>query len=163
MLRLVQLSLCLVLIILLQVSLLPTYLDNSFKPNLIIILVCFLALRLENTLSGALAAYFSGLINGVFSGLYFGLSGISCLLIYLLLRKISAQLYTESNHLMIVAVFVASVADPLVSLILIILLASGSGVYSPIFVNMIQQAVATSMLAAIIFSAYSLFQRRFSS
>ena len=75
MLRLVQFFLCLVLIIILQVSILPIYLDESFKPNLIIILVCFLALRGENAFSGAFAAYFLGLIQGVFSGLYFGLSG----------------------------------------------------------------------------------------
>lgn len=163
MLRLILFFLCLVLIVLLQVSLLPTYLEDSFKPNLIIILVCFLALRGGNTLSGAFASYFSGLINGVFSGLYFGLSGISCLLIYLFLRKISDQLYTESNHLIVVAVFVSALADPLISLILITLLSSSSGVYSSIFANMIPQAITTSLLAAIIFSVYALFQRRFSS
>lgn len=161
--RLLQFLLCLLLIILLQVSILPTYLEDSFKPNLIIILVCFVALRGENTFTGAFAAYFSGLINGVFSGLYFGLSGISCLLIYLFVRKISVQLYTENNQLMVVAVFLASLSDPLISLILITLLSAGSGIYGSIFVNLIPQAVSTSLLAALVTPAYSFFQRRFSN
>lgn len=163
MLRQLQLFLCLVLIILLQVSLLPTYLEDSFKPNLIIILVCFLALRGGNVLTGAFLSYFCGLINGVFSGLYFGLSGISFLLIFLFVRKISDQLYTESNHLMVVAVFLSSLADPLISLVLITLLSSSSGIYGSILANMIPQAVTTSILAAIVFPGFALYQRRFSS
>ncbi len=163
MLKLVQLLLCLVVIIFLQVSLLPTYLEDSFKPNLVVILVCFLALRGENTLVGAVIAYFSGLINGTFSGLYFGLSGITCLLLYLFVRKMSDQLYTESNHLMVVAVFLTALVDPLVSLVLITLLSSGSGIYTSILANIIPQAVATAALTAVIFPSYAFFQRRFFS
>lgn len=163
MLRLVQLFLCLVLIIILQVSILPTYLEESFKPNLIIILVCFLALRGKSTLFGACAAYFLGLIQGVYSGLYFGLSGISSLLIYFALRKISDQLYTESTHLLALAVLVASLADSMVSLLLITLLSTSPGVYRSILTYMIPQAVITTIIVAACSAAYSLFRRRFSS
>jgi len=163
MLRLVQFFLCLVLIIILQVSILPIYLDESFKPNLIIILVCYLALRGEKAFSCAFAAYVLGLIHGVFSGLYFGLSGISSLLIYFALRKISDQLYTESTHLLAFAVLVASLADSIVSLLLITILSNSTDVYSSIFAYMIPQAVVTSILVAVSSSAYSFFRRRFSS
>jgi len=163
MLRLVQFFLCLVLIIILQVSILPIYLDESFKPNLLIILVCFLALRGENAISCAFAAYLLGLIHGVFSGLYFGLSGISSLLIYFALRKVSAQLYTESTHLLAFAVLVASLADSLISLLLITLLSNNTGVYSSILTYMIPQAVVTSVLVGVFSSVYSFFRRRFSS
>ena len=163
MLRLVQFFLCLVLIIILQVSILPIYLDESFKPNLIIILVCFLALRGKNAISGAFAAYFLGLVQGAFSGLYFGLSGISSLLIYFALRKTSAQLYTESTHLLAFAVLVASLADSLISLLLITLLSNSTGVYSSILTYMIPQAVVTSVLVAVFSPAYSFFRWRFSS
>ncbi len=163
MLRLVQFFLCLVLIIILQVSILPIYLDESFKPNLIIILVCFLALRGGKAFSCALAAYSLGLVQGVFSGLYFGLSGISSLLIYFALRKISDQLYTESTHLLAFAVLVASLADSLISLLLITLLSNSTGVYGSILTYMIPQAVVTAVLVAVFSSAYSFFRRRFSS
>jgi rod shape-determining protein MreD len=159
--RLVRLSLYLVLILLLQVSLLPTWLEDPFKPNLFIILVCYVALREEGVLTGALFTYFSGLLQGVFTGLYFGLSGISYLLIYLFLKRISDQLYTESNHLMVFAVFGASVFDTLVSLVLISLFTSNTGIFGSFLSNMIPQAVVTSIVAAVIFPAYAFFRRRF--
>jgi len=159
--RLVRLSLYLVFILLLQVSLLPTWLEDPFKPNLIIILVCYIALREEGILTGALFTYFSGLLQGVFSGLYFGLSGISYLVIFLFLKRISDQLYTESNHLLVFAVFAASIFDSLVSLILISLFTSIKGIYGSLLSNMIPQAFITSIIAAVIFPAYSFFGRRF--
>lgn len=163
MLRLINFLLCIVMLIALQVSILPVYFEASFKPNLWIILVCFLALRGENAVLGAVAAYFSGLIHGVFSGLYFGLSGISGLLIYLVLRKIADQLYTESIHLLVFAVFVSSLADALISLLLISLLSSGTGVYSSILTYMVPQAIMTAFIVALFSPAYSILNRRFSS
>lgn len=161
MLRLMQLFLYVVLILILQVSILPVYLEESFKPNLIIILVCFLALRWENAVLGACAAYFLGLLQGVFSGLYFGLAGISSLLIYFILRKISDQLYTESTHLLAFAVLVGSLADSLLSLLLITLLSTDSGMYSSILTYMVPQAVVTSVVVVLVSSLYSLYRRRF--
>lgn len=158
--RLLCLSLYLVFILLLQVSLLPTWLEDPFKPNLIIILVCYIALREEGTVTGALFTYFSGLLQNVFSGLYFGLSGISYLLIYLFLKRISDQLYTESNHLLVFAVFVASIFDTLVSLLLISLFTSNTGIYASFLPNMIPQAVTIAVVTAIIFPLYSFFRRR---
>lgn len=163
MLRLIYFFICIVLLIVLQVSILPTYLEEAFKPNLLIILVCFIALRGENAVLGAFAAYLSGLFNSVYSGLYFGLSGISSLLIYLVLRKIADQLYTERIHLLVFAVFVSSIADALVSLLLITLLSSGTGVYSSILTYMVPQALISAFIVAIVFPAYSLLNRRFSS
>lgn len=163
MLRLVNFLLCIFLLVMLQVSILPVYLEAPFKPNLWIILVCFLALRGDNTISGAFAAYFSGLIHDVFSGLYFGLAGISGLLIYFVLRKIADQLYTESIQLLVVAVFVASLADALISLLLIALLSSGSGIYSSIFTYMFPQAIVTACIVALLFPLFSYVNHRFSS
>lgn len=161
MLRLVQLFLGMVLIVLLQVSILPTYLEESFKPNLLIILVCYLALRGDNAFAGATAAYFFGLINDVFSGFYFGLSGISFLLIYLFLRKIADQLYTESNHLLVFAVFISSLADSLISLLLIMLLTSATGVYGSILTYMIPHAAVTAIVVALFASTQSFIRNRF--
>jgi len=163
MLRLLNFFLCIVLLIILQVSILPLYLEAPFKPNLWIVLVCFLALRGDNAISGAFAAYSAGLIHDVFTGLYFGLSGISSLMIYLVLRKIADQLYTESIHLLVIAVFTASLADALISLLLITLLSSGTGIYSSILTYMFPQAIVTAFIVALLFPVYSYLQRRFCS
>jgi len=158
--RLIYFFLWIVTLIILQVSILPAYLDEPFKPNLLIILICFLALRGESTISGALAAYVSGLIQGVFSGLYFGLAGISSLLIYFVFRKISDQLYTESTHLLVVAVCVASLADSLTALLLTALLSVGAGVYSSILTYMVPHALITALIAAVFSSADAFFRQK---
>lgn len=159
--RLVRLSCYLVFMLLAQVSLFPTYLEDPFKPNLLIILICYTALREEGTLFGAFFTYASGLLQGVFSGLYFGLSGISYLLIYLFLKKISDQLYTESPQLIVVAVFAASIFDTLVSLLLISLFSNSSGGVGSFLSNMIPQAAVTSIVAAVVFPSYAFISRRF--
>ena len=64
MLRSVQFFLWLVSAIILQVSILPIYLEESFKPNLIIILVCFLALREDASLYRCSSPIFSDLFRG---------------------------------------------------------------------------------------------------
>lgn len=161
MLRLVQFFISVVLFIILQVSVLPSYLEESFKPNLILILVCLLALRGHNTVSGAIAAYFLGLLQGVFSGFYFGLSGISSLLIYFALRKVADQLYTESTHLLAIAVFAACLVDSLVALLLITMLTTATGVYVSILTYMIPQALTTAFVVAVITPVYAFLRRRF--
>src|SRR5512145_2809720 len=119
--RWVKLFLYLVLVVILQVTVLPAYLEDPFKPNLMIILVSYLALREDISYFGPLAAYLLGLLHGTYSGVHFGLAGISLLIIYLLLSKISDQLYTDSDHLMVVVVFCATIVDALISLVFLLL------------------------------------------
>lgn len=160
MVRLLQLLLSIVLIIILQTTVFPAYLDDAFKPDLIIILVCFLALRGEHTVTGAVAAYVSGLVHGVFSGFYFGLFGISSLFIYFALRKVSDQLYTESTHLLAFAVFISVIADSLISLLLIALLSTDSGVYRSILTYMFPRALVSASVAALFYSSCAVVRRR---
>lgn len=158
--RLFQLLLSIVLIVIFQITVFPSYLDEAFKPNLIIILVCFLALRGEHTVTGAVTAYSVGLIHGVFSGFYFGLFGISSLFIYFALRKVSDQLYTESTHLLAFAVFIASMVDSMISLLLITLLSTDTGIYRSILTYMFPQAFISSAVAALFYSSCTVVRRR---
>ncbi|NVN98273.1 MAG: rod shape-determining protein MreD [Geobacteraceae bacterium] len=158
--RLLQLLLSIVLIVILQVTVFPAYIDEAFKPNLIIILICFLALRGEHTVAGAVTAYGTGLIQGVFSGFYFGLFGISSLFIYFALRKVSDQLYTESPHLLAFAVFIASIADSMISLLLITLLSSDTGIYSTILTYMFLQAFISASIAALFYASCTFVRQR---
>jgi len=149
--RWVKLFLYLVLVIILQVSILPTYLEDPFRPNLMIILVSYLALREDFTLFGGVLAYLLGLLQGTFSGIYFGLAGISLLLIYLLLKRISDQLYTDSDQLMVVVVFIATIVDAVTTLLLIVLFSPSSGIYHSILTNMFPQALVNALVASLIF------------
>lgn len=158
--RWVKLFLYLVLVVILQVSVFPAYLEDPYKPNLMIILVSYLALREDITFFGPLFAYLLGLLHGTFSGVHFGLAGITMLIIYLLLSKISDQLYTDSDHLMVVVVFVATILDALISLVFILLFSSFSGVYNSFLANILPQALVNSLVASLIFGFSSIGARR---
>lgn len=161
MLKPLKLFLCIFLILMFQVSLLPASLEDPFKPNLLIIFICYIALRGNSPLTGAIVSYLSGLLQGSFSGFHFGLSGISFLLIYLLLNKVSDQLYTESIPLITTAVFAATLFDALTTLLLVALFSSESAIYLTILSNMIPHAMMTAMIAWLFFSTGRLLKKRF--
>lgn len=156
----VKIFLCLVLAITLQTSILPAFFEDPFKPNLMIILIAYLALRVDTPFLGAVVAYFLGLIQGVFSGIYFGLAGISLLLIYALLRKLADQLYTDSDHLMVVVVFFATLVDATVSMLLLLLFSAPSGIYASFLTNLLPQAVVNAFVASLLFGVWSLGHKR---
>ena len=158
--RWVKLFLYLVLVLILQVTLLPAYLEDPFKPNLMILFVSYLALREDISCFGPLVVYLLGLFHGTYSGVHFGLAGISLLIIYLLLGKISDQLYTDSDHLMVVVVFGATVVDALISMVFILLFSSSSGIYHSFLTNLLPQALVNSLVASLIFGFSSLGARR---
>ena len=158
--RSVKFFLWLVLAITLQISVLPAFFEDPFKPNLMIILVAYLALRVDAPFLGAVVAYSLGLIEGVFSGIYFGLAGISLLLIYVLLRRLADQLYTDSDHLMVVVVFFATIVDALVSILLLLLFSASSGIYAAFLTNMLPQAFVNAFVTSLVFGVWSLGQKR---
>ncbi len=158
--RSVILFLWLLSAIILQFTILPSYLEDPFKPNLMIILVSYLALREDFPFSGGIFAYIIGLVLGTFSGIHFGLAGLTMLVIYMLLKAVADQLYAESAQLMIVAVFAASLLDALLSLILVALFSTDAGIYNSILANMIPHAIVTAFAAFLIFTALPLVRRR---
>lgn len=162
MLRSVILFLWLVSAIILQFTIFPAYLEDPFKPNLLMIFVAYLALREDLPYIGGFLAYGLGLVHGTFSGIYFGLAGITMLLVYLLLRAVADQLYAESANLMIVAVFAATLLDALLSLLLIALFSADGGIFNSILTAMIPQAMVTASAAFLIFTAIPLVRRRLS-
>lgn len=148
------------LVVILQVTVLPAYLEDPFKPNLMIILVSYLALREETNFLGAIIAYLLGLLHGAFSGVHFGLAGISMLLIYMLLKKVADQLYTDSDHLMVVVVFIATIIDAFTSMVFILLFSSSTGIYNSFLTNMVPHAVVNALVASFVFGFSSFGGRR---
>lgn len=157
----VTLFLWFVLAIVLQFIILPAYLEDPFRPNLVLILVAYRSLRSSRSLVGGLCAYAAGLVCDTFSGIYFGLAGISMLLLYLLLTAVADQFYAESTKLLVLVVFFATLLDALLTLILISLFSVDPGVYASILKSMVPRAVTTAGVTLMITVSLPLVRRSF--
>ena len=141
-----------VVALLLQVVVLPLYIRDPFKPNLLLVLICSLALRHNPSWRGGIAAYLLGLAQDTFSGIYFGLNGFSSLCIYLILCKLADQLYTDSGQLMVVVVFFATFFTAFSHLFLLAIFYAAPGIYSSFLQGVIPQALVNSLAASLLFS-----------
>lgn len=150
MLRSVRLFLFSIAALLVQVTVLPAYLRDPFKPNLLLVLIAYLALRENITLAGGVLAYLLGLANDAYSGIFHGLSGFSFLLIYAVLRKIADQLYADSSHLLVIVVFVATLVNGLLQLLLLLLFSAAGGVYATLLASLIPQALVNALAASLL-------------
>jgi len=156
MLQNVKLFVITVVVMLLQIAVFPYYLRDPFKPNLLLLLVCSIALRQNPSWQGGVFVYLLGLTQDTFSGMYFGLNGFSSLLIYLILRKISDQLYADSGHLMVVVVFIATLIAAFSHLFLLSIFYASPGIYASLFQGMVPQALVNSLAASLLFSIFPL-------
>ncbi|HEX9024809.1 MAG TPA: rod shape-determining protein MreD [Geobacteraceae bacterium] len=138
-----------VVALLLQVTVLPSYLADPFKPNLLIIIVVYLGLR-GGTLGGVLA-FLLGILHDSFSGVYLGLNGFSYLCIYLFLNITADRLYTDSRYLMVLVVFLATVVNGLLHLLLLSLFPNTNGIYLSILSGLIPQGLVNALAASLIF------------
>jgi len=150
MIEIVKIFLIIVVALLLQVTLFPAYLADPFKPNLLIIIVVSLGLRWTVRCGGCFA-FLLGLVLDCFSGMYLGLNGFSFLCIYLLLEQMADRLYTDSLHLMILVVFLATVANGLVHLLLLLVFSAAKGVYTSLLPGLLPQGLVNALAASIIF------------
>ena len=137
--------------LILQVTILPYYLADPFKPNLFIIVISFMGLT--GGRAGGFLAFFLGLVQDCFSGIYLGLSGFSYLCIYLLLNVTADRLYTDSRYLMVLVVFLASIANGLLHLFLLLLFPNTNGVYGSILSGLIPQGLVNALVSSLVFSS----------
>ncbi len=144
------------LILILQVTVLPAFLREPFVPNFLLLQLVYLAVKEEMGPGGALFAFFLGLLLDTFSGVYLGLSGFSFLAIYLVLRLLRDQLYTDSSTLMVVVAFLSTMAHGLLSLLLLLLFSAANGIYATLLAALIPQALVSALVASLITGATSL-------
>lgn len=147
-------TLCLVV----QVTLLPYFLDDPFQPNLLLIVVAYLGLRSTSPLAG-LSVFMIGILQDCFSGIYLGLQTFTYLCLYFVLAHIASQLYTDRRSLMILVVFCGTLASGLVSLLLLALFSEADGLYSTMLPSLIPQGLVNALVASIVFSFPSLAAR----
>lgn len=144
------------LLLILQVTVLPSFLREPFVPNLLLLVVIYLAVREERGAAGAVIAFSLGLLLDTFSGVYLGLSGFTFLAIHLVLSLVRDQLYTDSSTLMVVVAFMATVAHGLLSLLLLLLFSAANGIYTTLLPALIPQALVSALVASLITVAASI-------
>jgi rod shape-determining protein MreD len=137
--------------LLLQVTVLPAYIADPFKPNLLIIVVAWLSLR-EGGVQGVLLSFLLGLIADCFSGHYLGLNAFSFLTIHLVMRKVAGRLYTDSLYLMVLVVFLATLLNGINHLLLLFLFSLAGGIYVTLFAGLLPQALVNALAASLLFS-----------
>ncbi|MFZ3209121.1 MAG: rod shape-determining protein MreD [Geobacteraceae bacterium] len=151
-----KLPVLIALTLILQVTLLPAYLSDPFQPNLLNIWVVYLGLRgKEIRFSGALS-FLLGLLQDCFSGLYLGLNGFSSLLTYLILRATADRLYTGSRYLLILLVFLSTVGNGLLQLLMLLLFSSGDGLYAAILHSLLPQALLNALATSLLLNVSAL-------
>ncbi len=112
--------------LLVQVTVLPAYIADPFKPNLLIVVVAYLGLR-EGGWRGALSAFFLGLVADCF------------------------RLYTDSLYLMLLVVFLATIVNGLIHLVLLLLFSVADGVYATLLAGLLPQALVNALAASLLF------------
>ncbi len=132
-----------------QVTLLPAYVTDPFKPNLLIIVVAYLALKGTSPACAGFA-FLLGLVQDCFSGIYLGLNGVSFLVIYLLLKKTADRLYTDSHYLMILVVFFITIVNGLLHLTLLVIFSMADGVYAPLLAGLLPQGLMNALAASLL-------------
>ncbi len=152
MIKFVNITLVIVSALLCQVTLFPVFLEDPFQPNLLIILVAYLGLRMPSRLAAAPGVYLLGLVQDSISGLYLGLSAFSYLAIFLLLGKISDRLYTDNRYLIILVVFLATIASGLLNLLLLLVFSVSPGIYAVLLPALIPQALVNALVASLLFN-----------
>lgn len=143
---------CLVLLsIAIQVSLLPVFILPPFKPDLLLVIMVFIALR-SSFETGAPLAWLLGIINDIFSGLYLGLNAAAFLISFLIIKSISDRLYADSAILFVLTVIGVTLAGFTFNLLLIVVFTTSPGIaysmFSDIFPRLLVNAFIASIVAA---------------
>ena len=136
-------------IVLLQTSVLPGYLMSLYKPDLLLILMVFLALRAPIATSLP-AAYGLGLLKDCLSGLYFGLNAFSFLFIYLVLKLLSDRLYVQNSFLMVLTVTASTFASMLINILLLSVFSESTGLISSLITSLIPHLLMNAFVASLV-------------
>mgnify|MGYP001809585743 FL=1 len=136
-------------VVLLQTSVLPQYLVALYKPDLLLILMVFLALRAPVSTSLP-AAYGLGLLKDCLSGLYLGLNAFSFLLVYLVLKTLSDRLYVQNALLLVLTVSLSTFATMLINALLLSIFSEAAGIFSSLMTALIPHLLINAFVASLV-------------
>jgi rod shape-determining protein MreD len=138
-----------VLSVLLQTSVLPVYITAPFKPDLLLIISVYLALR-STFETGAPLAWLLGLLKDIFSGLYLGLNSFTFLIIFIVIKAIADRVYAESGFLFVLMVAVATMASIICDLLLLLMFTQPPGVVYSITSDLIPHLLTNTFVASLV-------------
>jgi len=133
----------------LQTSVLPVCFASPFKPDLLLVIMVFLALRIS-LVAGASISWILGLVKDVFSGLYLGLNALSFLFIFLVIKHLSDRLYTERVPLFVIAVSVATVSCVATNMLLLVMFTGTPGIVYSMSIGLVPHLLVNAFVASII-------------
>ncbi|MFZ2948791.1 MAG: rod shape-determining protein MreD [Desulfuromonadaceae bacterium] len=141
---------CLVLTsIVIQVSLLPVFLLPPFKPDLLLIIMVFIALRSSSD-AGAPLAWTLGMLDDVCSGLYFGLNAATFLISFFVIKSVSDRLYADSAILFVLTVTGVTLAVFSLNLFLTVMFTSSPGIAYSMLSGLFPHLLVNAFIASIV-------------
>lgn len=141
---------CLVLAaIVIQVSLLPVFIIPSFKPDLLLVIMVFIALR-GSFETGAPLAWLLGLLNDVCGGLYLGLNAAAFLISFFGIKSVSDRVYADSAILFVLTVAGVTLVAFTLELLLIVMFTSSSGITYSMLSDLFPRLLVNSFVASIV-------------
>lgn len=134
-----------------QVSLLPAFILTPFKPDLLLVIMVFLALRVSFE-TGAPLAWMLGMLDDVYSGLYLGLNAATFLISFLVIKRVLDRLYADSAILFVLTVTAVTFAVFTLNMLLMVVFTSTPGIaysmVSDIFPRLLVNAFIASIVSA---------------
>lgn len=136
-------------VVALQASVLPYYLDPAFKPDLLLVLMVFLALRMPTSASLP-AAYGLGLLKDCLSSVYLGLNGFSFLVVYLTIKSVSERLYVQSCLLFVLTVTAATVSSLAINLLLLLVFSQAASIFPSLLHQFVPHLLMNAFVASLV-------------
>jgi rod shape-determining protein MreD len=137
------------LALVLQTSVIPVFVRLSFKPDLLLVIMVFIALRTSFQI-GAPLSWLIGILNDVGSGLYLGLQAASFLVVFLIIKNISDRLYADSAILFVLAVAGVTFACFSINLVMLVLFTSSPGIAYSMIYDLVPRLLTNSFVASLV-------------
>lgn len=135
--------------IVIQVALLPVFIRPSFKPDLLLVIMVFIALR-ESFEVGAPLAWLLGMLNDVCSGLYLGLDAVTFLILFLVIKSVSDRLYSDSAILFVLTVTSVSLAGSVLNLLFMLMFTETPGIFYSMLSDIFPRLLVNAFVASIV-------------
>jgi rod shape-determining protein MreD len=135
--------------IIIQMSVVPVFIRPPFKPDLLLIIMVFVALR-GSFEAGAPLAWLLGMFDDVCSGLYLGLNATTFLISFFVIKSVSDRLYADSAILFVLTVAGVTLAGFTMNLLLMLMFTASPGIAYSMLADIIPRLLVNAFIASIV-------------
>ncbi|MFZ4855707.1 MAG: rod shape-determining protein MreD [Desulfuromonadaceae bacterium] len=132
-----------------QVSLLPVFIRPPFKPDLLLVVMVFIALR-GSFEAGAPLAWILGMLNDVYGGLFLGLNAATFLISFLVIKSVSDRLYAESAFLFVLTVAGVTFFNFALIMLMLALFTTSPGIVYSMFADLFPRLLVNAFVASLV-------------